>query len=146
MGDNLSAQISDGASESTNHRERRRHPRYTLGNDALLYSQEHFAEILNISIGGMACRCLIESDGFSNEVNNVDLLDCNGGINVQGLKCRRVRKSAQKSGPDHDRYLTRDYFFEFMDLNETQEKELLQFILSCTSGSVGEVESHHLAR
>ncbi len=145
MGDNLSALISDGADGSTNYRERRRHPRYTLGNDALLYNQEHFAEILNISIGGIACRCLIESSGFSNKVNHVDLLDCNGGINVQGLKCRRVRKSVSQSVSDHNRHLTREHFFEFIDLSESQTEELEQFIVSCMAGSAGQIEPLHSA-
>ena len=145
MGDNLSAKISDGAAGSANYRERRRYPRYTVGSDALLYNQEHFAEILNISIGGIACRCLLESDGFSSEVNNVDLLDCNGGTNVQGLKCRRVRKSAPKSLQEHGSDLTNEHFFEFIDLSKTQTEELQQFILSCTSGSVGQIETLHSA-
>ena len=145
MGDILSAKILDGAGNSANYRERRRHPRYSVERNALLYNQEHFAEILNISVGGLACRCLVESDIFGREINNVDLLDCNGGKNVQGLKCRRVRHGDAIAERGNDRYLTREHFFEFVDLGEDKTEELLQFILSCTSGSAGRLESQYSA-
>ena len=141
----MSAKILDGAGSSADNRDRRRHPRYSVERNALLYNQEHFAEILNISVGGLACRCLVESDIFGSEVNNVDLLDCNGGKNVQGLKCRRVRHGVQKAEQEHDRYLTREHFFEFVDLCEEKTDELLQFILSCTSGSAGGLKAQYSA-
>lgn len=112
--------------------ERRRHPRYNVRQDALFYNQEHFAEIINISRGGIACRCMVESEVFSPVLTNIDLLDCNGGTFVQGLSCRRIRRCAPKTVPVHEsNYHTRDSFFEFIDLQGEHEEDIDKFIMAC---------------
>ncbi|WP_163339356.1 PilZ domain-containing protein [Desulfopila sp. IMCC35008] len=112
--------------------ERRRHIRYNVQQDALFYNQEHFAEIINISRSGIACRCMVESEIFSPVLTNIDLLDCNGGMFVQGLSCRRIRRHSPKQIPVHlHHYHTRDCYFEFVDLQDVHEEDIEKFILAC---------------
>lgn len=112
--------------------ERRKHIRYNIKQDALFYNQEHFAEIINISRGGIACRCMVESEVFSPVLTSIDLLDCNGGMFVQGLSCRRIRRYSPKQIPVHKQnYHTRNCYFEFVNLQDEHEEDIEKFILAC---------------
>lgn len=129
----MSGKLTDSVvSHVETQHERRRHIRYNVQQDALFYNQEHFAEIINISRSGVACRCMVESEVFSPVLNNIDLLDCNGGMYVQGLSCRRIRRNSPKQIPVHRRhYHTRDCYFEFVDLQDEHEEDIEKFILAC---------------
>lgn len=111
--------------------DRRQFPRFHVYQDTLLYNQDSFAEILDISSGGLACRSHVGLENGPDVISGLELLNCNIGLKVEGLNCRRVRNYAIVAGaiiPKADEPVC---FYEFVDLNSRQVSELDTFIKSC---------------
>lgn len=122
--------------------ERRRHPRFVMGQDALLYNRDVFAEIVDISMGGIACQCLVHGEDYGAPMTDIDLLDCDAGMHVKGLSCRLVR---DREVPLQDAVgLTHmhTWFLEFTDLSERQREQLAWFISTCSQDSDNRLQIH----
>ena len=67
--------------------ERRFHPRYTVKNGTLLYNESIFAEIINISKGGICCKFLTDRREQLGPVNLVDLINTPARTCLQAIPC-----------------------------------------------------------
>lgn len=118
--------------------ERRRFPRRQVFRDTLLYNQNSFAEILDISCGGIACRGHV-MPAQSEADSELELLNCDLGLNVQGLRCRRVRWDSNGATTGRQKVEESVWFYEFAELSNGKRAELDRFIETCTNGSRPEV-------
>lgn len=109
--------------------ERRAHPRYSVKNNILLYNEITFAEIINISKGGVCCRFIIESKEQHTACTTVDLFNTAEKFYIQQLSCRDLNcheLSAVDITPVSA--VIRDCRLQFLDLDDIQKKLLESFI------------------
>lgn len=106
--------------------------------NTLLFNQNSFAEILNISCSGLACRGHVMPNQADVD-SEMELLNCDLGLNVQGLRCRRVRWETDGATDGRQGVEESVWFYEFADLNSSKKAELDRFIDTCTNGSRPEV-------
>lgn len=112
-------------------KERRRAARFQVCQDTLLYNQDSFAEILDISSRGLACKSYVGMANGSEVISGLELLNCEIGLNVRGVSCRRVRD--RMTTPD-DRHVQPEQvicYYEFVSLDSKQTRELTNFIECC---------------
>jgi hypothetical protein len=122
--------------------ERRRHPRFMVGQDALLYNHNVFAEILDISMGGVACQCLVHGEDYGAPMADIDLLDCDAGKHVKGLSCRLVRDREVPLQDEAGLTHMHTWFLEFTDLSEWQREQLARFIANCSQDGGKPLQIH----
>ena len=65
--------------------ERRAHPRYSVKSGTYLYNESIFAEILNISTGGVLCKFLTDSQDKMTPVNSIDLISIPDKTCIQNI-------------------------------------------------------------
>jgi hypothetical protein len=111
--------------------ERRRTARFQVCHDTLVYNQDSFAEILNISFGGLACRRHVGMAEGPEVISDLELLNCDAGKNLRGLSCRRVRRCKTTADDRNVQSGQVVCYYEFVDLNASQFRELADFIESC---------------
>ncbi len=111
--------------------DRRQSPRYRACQDTLLYNQDSFAEIIDISSGGVACKSHVGLGEDIEVISGVELLNCNMGMAVEGLSCRRVRQCSLLSGQSMSSGTEVVCYYAFVDLNTSQATELHTFIEIC---------------
>lgn len=122
--------------------ERRKHPRFIVRQDALLYNNDVLAEVVEISVGGVACRCFTHPEDEVLLMDDFGLLNCEAGQYVKGLSCRLVR-SQDLSPEEQDGFGNMTaWFLEFKDLDTEQNEELARFITGCSKEYAGELVSH----
>lgn len=112
--------------------ERRKYRRFKVLHDALLCSAENLAEIIDISSGGIACRSLVGMTDRVIRLDDVELLNCNNGIAIQGLECRRVERLVSDREKRKVLPVPPNCFFEFVGLTAYQAESLSSFIDSCS--------------
>lgn len=111
--------------------ERRRAARVQVHQDTLLYNQDSFAEILDISSKGLACRSHVGMAKGSEVISGLELLNCEIGLNVRGVNCRRVRDCGTAADDRHIQVEQVICYYEFVGLDSKQVCELTIFIESC---------------
>lgn len=112
-------------------KERRRAARFQVRQDTLLYNQDSFAEIIDISSKGLACRSHVGMAMGSEVISGLELLNCEIGLNVRGLNCRRVRDCMTTADDRHAQSEQVVCYYEFVSLDSMQVHELANFIESC---------------
>lgn len=114
--------------------ERRRFKRYPIQQNSMLCNERSLAEIFDISSGGLACRNFIGVQDTSDTLNDVEIINCEIGLSVQGLKCRLVRTKNLTDTPAGKNNQEADCFLEFVGLNDVQSSALGTFIENTSRG------------
>jgi hypothetical protein len=108
--------------------ERRKYPRYRVDKDVLSINQDILAEVLDISTGGMSCRCLMSTDKPLTAITEIELLNCELGTSIECLSCRIVRSSKKTISDAFTSTVIMNFGLEFQDLTGSQCQQLDQFI------------------
>lgn len=115
-------------------RERRKFKRYPIHQNSMICNEESLAEVLDISKGGLACRNFVGLHGASDILTDVELLNCEIGLSVQGLNCRLVRSKDREGGTRVQSDQEPDCFLEFVELSDMQANALGTFIENTSRG------------
>ncbi|WP_136807537.1 PilZ domain-containing protein [Desulfosediminicola flagellatus] len=126
--------IAESSNASPVERERRKFKRYPIHQNSMLCNEESLAEVLDISKAGLACRNFVGLEGASGILSDVELLNCEIGLSVQGLKCRLVRSQERKGNTLVQNNQGPDCFLEFVELSDMQANALGTFIENTSRG------------
>lgn len=109
--------------------ERRKHRRYFVKDNILLYNEITFAEIIDISEGGVCCRFITEAKDQHLPCSIVDLLNAADKFHVRGLPCLDLNchELASTTGSP-PLTVVRECRLEFRNLTESQKQQLRTFI------------------
>lgn len=77
--------------------ERRYHPRYKVKGGTFLYNETTFAEIINISKGGVYCKFLTDFRDQINPINRIDLINSPDKACIQNIPCTDLNYHDPKS-------------------------------------------------
>lgn len=116
--------------------ERRAHPRFKVKNGTYLYNESIFAEILNISKGGVLCKFLTDFQDQMTPVTNIDLISIPDKTCIQNIPTtdlnyfdpRAVKLLAMAS--------IRESRLKFRAINSSIFEKIQQFILASATDSI----------
>jgi hypothetical protein len=108
--------------------DRRSHPRYKVKGGTFLYNETTFAEIINISKGGVCCKFLTDFRDPLNPINRVDLINSPDKTCIQNILCTDLNYY----DPQSIRHLTlatvRESRLQFKTMDSGSFEELSGFI------------------
>lgn len=107
--------------------ERRAHPRYKVKKNILLYNEITFAEIINISKGGVFCKFMVEAKDQHCACTSVDLLNTADRHYVQHLPCRDLTCHELGRCEPPTSTVIRDCRLQFLDLTTEKTEQLERF-------------------
>jgi hypothetical protein len=113
---------------NTVYNERRKYPRFRMNKDVLSINQDILAEVLDISNCGMLGRCLTSTAKPLTAITEIDILNCELGISIEGLPCRMVRSSKKTISDALTSTMIMNFSIEFQFLTNNQLFKLDQFI------------------
>ncbi len=107
--------------------ERRRHPRFKVDDNILVFNQNTFGQIIDASEGGLAFRYLTSMEDGLDEECNIGLLNSSSGNHLGDIPCQLVRM--QETDPIHPSGSTviRTYALMFKDMSEVKQQEINDF-------------------
>lgn len=79
--------------------ERRKHKRYQLSDDILVFNDTTFGQIINISKGGLAFRFLTSKEIGQNPFFELGILNSSSGFYLENIPCQTV--TSTDSAPIH---------------------------------------------
>ena len=108
--------------------ERRKHPRFNVGDNILVFSDNTFGQILDISKGGLAYRYLTAKDDQISTDLELGFLNTESGFYLDKLNCKVIRSN--DSTPLHPSSSTfiRTNGVEFAHLTDDQHSILDEFL------------------
>lgn len=122
--------------------ERRRHPRYKVNDNILVYNENSFAQIIDFSKGGLAFRYLTSRDDSPDKNCNIGLLNSVSGNHLSDIPCQLIR--TDETGPIHPAGSTviRTYALKFKDMTDAKRKEINDFFKDHLIGDSATVTEH----
>lgn len=108
--------------------ERRSHKRYDVNEKVMLYNGTTFAEVNNISEGGVLCRFLIDSQDQLKPVSAIDLISAADKLFIQKIPCRDLNWHEAKSRKLFGSTSLRECRLKFKPLDDQKHKQLRDFI------------------
>ena len=120
--------------------ERRKHKRYQLSDDILIFNETTFGQIINISKGGLAFRYLTNKDISQERLLELGILNSSSGFYLENIPCKTV--TSTDSAPIHPTGSTivRRNGVMFNDLSADQ-MEKLEIFLAENSGEVNSLNN-----
>ena len=114
--------------EKSSSTERRKHPRYNVEDNVLVFSQDTFGQILNISKSGLAYRYLtVKDDAIAADVQ-LGFLNTENGFYLDKLCCKVVRSNDSSPVHPSSSTLIRTNGVEFAYLTDEQHSILDSFL------------------
>lgn len=114
--------------QTSTHTERRRHTRYTVGDNVLVFSHDTFGQILNISKSGLAYRYLtVKNDRISTDVE-LGFLNTEDGFYLDKLNCKIIRSNDSTLLHPSSTTLIRTNGVEFLQLTDEQRSFIDSFL------------------
>lgn len=110
--------------------ERRNHPRYEVKDNILLFNGSIFAEIVNISMGGIFCRFLTDIHEQPTPIEHIDLINASEKIFLQQVTCKDLNWSDAETRQLFHSTALRNCRLKFKDLNVDTRAKLLRFMNS----------------
>jgi hypothetical protein len=110
--------------------ERRAYQRYHVKDRIMLYNGSTFAEIVNISKGGILCRFLLDTQGQLYPVRQIDLIDAPGKIFIQKISCHDLNWHETEIHRLFGTTALRNCRLQFIQLPIEKQTELEVFINS----------------
>lgn len=114
--------------ENSSSTERRKHPRYNVGDNVLVFSHETFGQILNISKSGLAYRYLAAKDDTMAADVELGFLNTESGFYLDKLRCNVVRSNDSIPLHPSSSTLIRTNGVEFAQLTDKQYSILDGFL------------------
>ncbi|MBI5559484.1 MAG: PilZ domain-containing protein [Deltaproteobacteria bacterium] len=117
--------------------ERRKHKRYQLSDDILVFNESTFGQIINISKGGLAFRFLTSKDISQNHYFELGILNSASGFYLENIPCMTV--TSTDSTPIHPTGSTivRRNGVQFGELSSEQMQKIEEFLAE----NVGKIPS-----
>lgn len=116
--------------------DRRAHQRYNVAqNRVILYNGNTYAEIINISEGGVLCRFLSPALDPKTTISTIDLINAKGKLVIQKISCNDLNWYTNSCERIFGNITLRECRLKFIDLDgskKTTLKKLLQTISNCT--------------
>jgi hypothetical protein len=114
--------------EKSSPTERRKHPRYNVGDNVLVFSHDTFGQILDISRSGISYRYLTAKDDTIAADVELGFLNTENGFYLDKINCKVVRSN--DSSPLHPSSNTfiRTNGIEFAQLTDEQHVILDNFL------------------
>jgi hypothetical protein len=114
--------------EKSSPTERRKHPRYNVGDNVLVFSHDTFGQIMDISKSGIAYRYLTAKDDTTTTDVELGVLNTETGFYLDKINCKVVRSN--DSSPLHPSSSTfiRTNGIEFAMLTDEQHAILDNFL------------------
>lgn len=109
-------------------KERRAHERYHVKDKVMLYNGTTFAEVVNISEGGILCRFLMDTSNQFNPVHTIDLIDAPKKLFIQKISCIDLNWQDTEPRALFGTTALRDCRLQFSTLSPTKNSELHEFI------------------
>ncbi len=109
-------------------KDRRRHIRYRVNKNVLSVGEDILGEVLDISNCGIGGQCLASADNPLDEINEIEILNCDIGSSVEGIRCKLVRSRGKNISDAVTSTMVVNFGLEFSRLTEIQRKKLHQFI------------------
>lgn len=108
--------------------ERRKHPRYKLSDDILVFNETTFGQIINFSKGGLAFRYLTSKDIVQGTFVALGILNSASGFYMENIPCKTV--STSDSTPIHPTGSTivRQNGVQFENLTNEQILQIESFL------------------
>jgi c-di-GMP-binding flagellar brake protein YcgR len=110
--------------------ERRNHPRYEVKDNILLFNGTIFAEIVNISMGGIFCRFLTDIHDQPTPIRRIDLINASEKIFLQEVTCKDLNWSDTETRQLFHSTALRNCRLKFNDMDAETKAKLLQFVNS----------------
>lgn len=114
-----------------NQKERRKHLRLKTNGSLLIFNDKMYAEVLDVSVGGLACRSRVNPNKILSPVFNVEILDRESGGFLKGLSGAIIRCTEQILPDEKGRESVLNFGVEFKNLTEKKKQHLGDFIQSC---------------
>lgn len=108
--------------------ERRSHERYRVKEKVMLYNGTTFAEVVNISEGGLCCRFLLDTKNQLHPVHTIDLIDAPQKRFIQKISCIDLNWQDTAPHPLFGTTALRDCRLQFSALSPDKSSELHTFI------------------
>ncbi len=118
---------------SAQYAERRKHERQKAGDSLIMYNEKMYAEIIDISKGGLLCKCRVSPKKMFSPVFDVEILDRDSGKFIKGLSGVLVRCAQLQPKESNATDVILDFGIEFKNMTEEKENLLDQFITSSLS-------------
>ncbi|MFZ5759195.1 MAG: PilZ domain-containing protein [Thermodesulfobacteriota bacterium] len=108
--------------------ERRKHRRYPMPDEILVFNETTFGQIINISRGGIAFRFLTNKDIQQDSTFELGILNSADGFYLENIPCRTV--TSTDSAPIHPTGSTivRRNGAQFGDLTSDQQQKIDAFL------------------
>lgn len=110
--------------------ERRRHSRYSVKDNILLFNGSIFAEIVNISLGGIYCRFLTDVQEQPIPIRFIDLINAPDKICVENINCNDLNWSDYDTRQLFHSTALRNCRLQFTQIGIEKKNQLLQFMNS----------------
>ncbi len=119
--------------------ERRKHKRYQVMKNVLVFNSSTFGQIINISKGGLSFRYLAQKDDPPLSVFEIGILNGDNGFYLDKLGCRTI--TVNDTPPIHPTSSTiiRRTGIQFTDLTPDQNKRLAHFLTNYTTGEAASI-------
>ncbi|OKY75541.1 MAG: hypothetical protein BM485_07335 [Desulfobulbaceae bacterium DB1] len=123
--------------------ERRKHKRYQLSDDILVFNETTFGQIINISQGGLAFRFLISKEIQQDPYFHLGILNSSSGFYLENIPCKTV--TSTDSAPIHPTGSTivRRNGVQFGELSSEQRKKIEDFLAANIDASPPHQETAH---
>ena len=111
-----------------NSTERRKHKRLNARGSLIIYNEKMYAEVIDISKGGLACSCRVSLKKMFSPVFNLEILDRKSGRFIKGLSGIMVRCTENKVEKITKKNAVLDFGIEFFQMTEEKENLLATFL------------------
>ena len=108
--------------------ERRRHPRFDVGDNVLVFSSDTFGQILNISKSGLAYRFLTVKDDWIDSIIEIGFLNTETGFYLDKLNCKIITSNDSEPIHPSSSTLVRTNGVEFINLTDDQHTCINNFL------------------
>lgn len=115
----------------TNNSERRKHKRQKANGNLIIYNEKMYAEIVDISKGGLSCRTRVNPKKMFTPILDVEILDRVSGEFINGLSGIMVRCSELISQGDGKQETILNFGIEFKNMTDEKKVLLDKLINSC---------------
>ncbi len=108
--------------------ERRKHKRYHLSDDILVFNELTFGQIINISKSGLAFRYLTTKDVVQDPYFELGILNSSNGAYIENIPCKTI--TSTDSAPIHPagQTIIRRNGVQFGQLTKEQLQKIEEFL------------------
>jgi hypothetical protein len=104
--------------------------RFKVRENILVYNEQTFADIIDISEKGLSYRYLHNLGDNSRPVSRIDLFNSSNHVHLRNIPCHPVHTRDKAISSIHPTTVLRTCGVEFIRLDKTMLKQLKQFIES----------------